>query len=61
MNHRITSNTWLNYDINFSQLRRITYLGIDTWGPSKIDAMRILETEYGNNYLIPDKKQPKYR
>lgn len=58
VNHKINSKTWIYYDINFSQLRPITYLGINTWAPNKKDSIRMLKKDYGTNYLIPDKKQP---
>jgi len=47
---------WMNYNINFSKIRKVTYLEIETSAPSVNDTIMVLKTQYGDNYLIPDRK-----
>ena len=45
---------WPDYDINYKNLRKITYLGIDTFAPCYDDTHRVLSKQYGKNYIIPE-------
>lgn len=47
---------WMDYDIDFSNRRQVTFLGIKTWAPSKQDTNRVLTYEYGRRYIIPFRK-----
>jgi hypothetical protein len=47
---------WDDYDIDYNNLRTITYLETTTFAPSKDDTIRVLSNYYGNDYLIPDKR-----
>jgi hypothetical protein len=51
----IISSVWVEYDIDYKNLRRIKYLNVDTYAPSKDDTIKILTSEYGNNFMIPNK------
>jgi hypothetical protein len=53
-----TTKCWMNYDINFDDLRKIKYYDIDTYCPNEADTNRVLSTQYGENYLIPNKPDP---
>ena len=53
--NEVESDIWLNYDVNFDNLRKINFMGIKTYAPSINDTKKILTKEYGKNYLIPDK------
>jgi hypothetical protein len=47
---------WYDYDIDYNNLRTITYLETTTFAPSKDDTIHVLSNEYGKDYLIPDKR-----
>lgn len=47
---------WPPYDIDFQNLRTVSYLGIDTFAPSSKDTDMVLSKQYGKNYLKPDRK-----
>ena len=51
---RVTSDVWIDYDIDYDNLANVKYLGIDTYAPNKKDTRRILTEEYGCKYMIPD-------
>lgn len=44
---------WLDYDIDYNNLRNITFLDVKTYSPSKEDTHKVLSKQYGENYLIP--------
>ena len=46
---------WPDYNIDYSDLRKINYLGVETYAPNKNDTKRVLIRDYGINYLIPHK------
>jgi len=46
---------WSDYNIDYSDLRKINYLGVETYAPNKNDTKRVLIRDYGINYLIPHK------
>tara|TARA_B100000963_G_scaffold316967_1_gene297101 strand:+ start:171 stop:857 length:687 start_codon:yes stop_codon:yes gene_type:complete len=50
---------WTDYDIDYSNLRKIKYLDIDTFAPNIEDTKRLLVRQYGDDYLIPLRKTPK--
>jgi len=56
--NQVGSSYWKNLDIDFNNLRRVTLYGIKTYAPSKFDTTRILISEYGPDYLIPNTKNP---
>ena len=49
---------WTDFDIDFHNLRKIKYLGIDTFVPDINDTQRLLIRQYGENYLTPRRKPP---
>ena len=53
--NNIKTSVWIIYDIDYNNLREITYLDINTYSPSTEDTTRILKKEYGNSYMIPNK------
>lgn len=52
----VTIDFWMDYLIDFSNLRTVSYLGVRTSAPSKEDTYSVLSTQYGSKYLIPDRK-----
>jgi len=52
----VTNKFWMDYDINFNELRKINLYEVDTYAPSETDSHKVLKKEYGDNYLIPNKK-----
>jgi hypothetical protein len=49
----IDSKVWPNIHVNLKNLRRIKLWGINTYAPSIKDTIRILENEYGKDYIKP--------
>ena len=49
---------WTDYDIDYSNLRKIKLMGVDTFAPNIEDSKRLLLRQYGENYLIPVRKPP---
>ena len=49
---------WTDYDIDYSNLRKIKFMGVDTFAPNIEDSKRLLLRQYGENYLIPVRKPP---
>jgi len=47
---------WPPYDIDFKKIRKISYLVVKTYAPSSEDTFSVLSKQYGENYLIPEKK-----
>lgn len=47
---------WNVYDIDFSKVQKVFYLGVETSTPSHDDSVYILKKQYGENYLTPDKQ-----
>jgi hypothetical protein len=47
---------WIKYNIDYNNLRKIKYLDVDTYAPSNEDTNKVLKIEYGNNYLIPNRR-----
>jgi hypothetical protein len=45
---------WIDYSIDYDNLRKIIFMGVETYAPNEEDTKRILSTEYGENYLIPN-------
>lgn len=45
---------WVDYNINYNNLRKIKYLEVDTYAPSIEDTIMILTKEYGPNYIKPN-------
>jgi hypothetical protein len=56
--NNVFSKFWRDYNINFNKLRNISYLGVKTFAPSVDDTINVLSSQYGKNYLIPNKKSP---
>jgi hypothetical protein len=46
---------WMDYNIDYNNLRKIIYLGVNTYSPNKNDTIKILTTQYGNDYIVPNK------
>ena len=46
---------WKDYDIDFNNLRKIKYLGVETYGPNNHDTHKVLVISYGKNYIIPER------
>lgn len=53
--NKVKTDFWMDYNIDYSRLRKIRYLLTDTYAPSVEDTKQVLTTQY-NNYLIPDIK-----
>lgn len=49
----VTSKQWMDYDIDWDNIVRITYMGTLTYVPKKEDIVRLLKKNYGEKYLIP--------
>ena len=49
-------DSWMDYYIDYSKLRRVNFLEVDTYVPSEDDTDRILTKQYGKNYIIPNYK-----
>ena len=49
---------WTDYDIDYSNLRKIKFMGVDTFAPNIEDSKRLLLRQYGEKYLIPWRKPP---
>ena len=54
--NNIKTNVWIVYDIDFNNLRKVSYLGVDTYVPSEEDTVRILTKEYGSDYMTPNRR-----
>jgi len=52
---RVGTSFWMDYNINYYDLRKIKYLGVNTYAPNKDDTKRVLKKQYGKNYLKPHK------
>lgn len=50
----VSSKFWMNYNIDYNNLRKIVYLGVNTYAPNKNDTIKVLQNQYGKDYLIPD-------
>lgn len=50
----VSSTFWMNYNIDYNNLRKIVYLGVNTYAPNKNDTIKVLQSQYGKDYLIPD-------
>ena len=48
---------WNDYNINFNNLRKITYIDVETYAPNKKDTKNVLTYRYGCNYMTPDYKE----
>lgn len=53
---KVPHRTWMNYHIDYSNLRKIKYLGTNTYAPSLYDSDYVLKTNYGKNYIKPNYK-----
>jgi len=49
----VETNFWMNYNINFYNLKEIEYLNVKTFAPNDKDTHRVLKNQYGESYLIP--------
>jgi len=49
----VTSDFWMNYDINYDKIKKINYIGHETYVPCDDDIERVLSKQYGKNYIIP--------
>jgi hypothetical protein len=56
----INIGTFGRYDVFQEELRKIQYLGVDTYVPNQILTEKLLSDEYGNNYIIPKYDYKKY-
>tara|TARA_X000000950_G_C13784012_1_gene606380 strand:- start:67 stop:726 length:660 start_codon:yes stop_codon:yes gene_type:complete len=45
---------WIDYDIDYTNLREIVYMNTHTYAPSLNDTKKVLEKQYGTNYIIPN-------
>lgn len=51
----VTKKFWMDYNIDYNNLRKIIYLGVNTYSPNKNDTTKMLVAQYGKNYIIPNK------
>ena len=49
---------WTDYDIDYSNIRKIKFMGVDTFAPNIEDSKRLLIRQYGDSYLIPLRSYP---
>jgi len=52
----VKTDFWMNYNIDYSNLRLISYLDVNTYAPNINHTKYILTKQYGKNYLIPNHK-----
>ena len=52
--NKVTESFWIDYDIDYSNLRKVRYLGVYTYVPSLYDTVRMLLKEYGPGFVRPD-------
>ena len=52
--NRTNTIPWNEYDINYRNIREIVYMETKTFAPSKEDTLRLLEKEYGENWITPN-------
>ena len=52
--HVETVWSWQDYDVSWNELREIEWLNVKTYAPSKADTERLLSSEYGKNWRVPD-------
>lgn len=52
----VTSNFWMDYDIDWDSIEEVTFLNIKTYVPNKKDRERVLTANYGVKYIIPKRK-----
>ena len=50
----VGSKIWKDYNIDYSNIRKIKYLGVNTYAPSHHDYDYVLKKEYGKKYMIPN-------
>jgi len=53
----VDKKVWRDYNIDFNNLRKIDYIGVCTYVPSKEDTIKLLTSQYGKRYIIPDRIQ----
>jgi len=56
--NNVFNKFWPDYNINFNNLRSISYLDVKTFAPSVDDTYNVLSSQYGKHYLIPNEKSP---
>jgi hypothetical protein len=52
--NKVGSNFWLNYDINYNDLQKIKYYNVSVYIPNKKDCEKVLITQYGKKWIIPE-------
>lgn len=52
----VSHELWNIYDIDFSKVQKVFYLGVETYVPIDNDLQYILKKQFGENYLIPNKQ-----
>lgn len=52
------SDFWPNYNINYNNLREVELYSVKTFAPSENDSKRVLSSQYGKDFLIPDRPSP---
>jgi len=51
--NKVKDSFWTEYDIDYSNLRKIRYLGVHTYAPSLYDTVAMLLKEYGSTFMTP--------
>ena len=52
--NKVTDRFWVDYDIDYSSVRKVRYFGVSTYVPSLYDTTRMLLKDYGPNFIKPD-------
>ena len=47
---------WMNYNIDFNNLRKVTLYDVATSAPNKRDTKKVLTRQYGKTYMLPWKR-----
>ena len=59
--NNINRGSFGRYNVFHKELRKIKYLGVDTYAPNQELTEKVLKDEYGKNYLIPKYNYDNYR
>jgi len=51
----VENKFWMDYNIDYNNLRKVKFMDIQTTIPSKKDTKMVLSKQYGENYIIPNK------
>jgi hypothetical protein len=58
VSHKTHDSFWIPYDVDFSNKRKILFMDQETFAPSLEDTIKVLTLDYGNDFIIPHRKDP---